>query len=64
MKGLVGRGKEILRFISYLGKWKDSFIRLFTVIREVLWSRLNLLALLYRCCGTAGGSPHMTLSVE
>jgi len=54
----------LLRFISYLGKWKGSFSRLFTVIRGVLWSRLDLLAILYRCCGTADGPPRMQLSVE
>jgi transposase len=54
----------ILRFISYLGKWKGSFSRLFTIIRGVLWSRFDLLALLYRCCGTADDPPRMTLSVE
>lgn len=54
----------ILRFISYLGKWKGSFSRLFTVIRGVLWSRFDLLSLLYQCCGTADGPPRMNLSVE
>jgi Transposase DDE domain/Domain of unknown function (DUF4372) len=54
----------LLRFISYIGKWKDSFTRLFTVIRGVLWSRIDLLALLCRCYGTACGPPRMRLSVE
>jgi hypothetical protein len=54
----------LLRLISYIGKWKGSFSRLFTVIRGVLWSRFDLLALLDRCCGTADGTPRMHLSVE
>ena len=54
----------LLRFISYIGKWKGSFSRLFTVIRGVLWSRFDLLTLLYQCCGTADGPPRMKLSVE
>jgi hypothetical protein len=54
----------LLRLISYIGKWKGSFSRLFTVIRGVLWSRFDLLALLYRCCGTASGPPRIILSVE
>ena len=54
----------LLRFISYIGKWKDSFARLFTTIRGVLWSRFDLLALLCQCCGTASGPPRMRLSVE
>jgi transposase len=53
----------ILRFISYIGKWKGSFTRLFTVIRAVLWSRFDLRSLLDQCCGTADGSPRMQLSV-
>jgi hypothetical protein len=54
----------ILRFISYIGKWKGSFSRLFTVIRGVLWSRFDLMALLDKCCGTAGGYLRMRLLVE
>jgi len=54
----------ILRFISYIGKWKESFTRLFTVIRGVLWNRFDLRSLLDRCCGTAGSPPRMRLSVE
>ena len=54
----------ILRLISYIGKWKGSFSRLFTVIRGVLWSRLDMLDLLSRCYGTASGSFRMKLSVE
>ena len=54
----------ILRFISYLGKWKGSFTRLFTVIRGVLWRRFDLLSLLIECCGTADGPQRMKLSVE
>jgi hypothetical protein len=54
----------ILRFISYIGKWKGTFTRLFTVIRGVLWRRFDLLSLLIDCCGTADGPQRMKLSVE
>jgi len=54
----------LLRLISYIGKWKDSFARLFTAIRGVLWSRYDLLSLLDGCCGTAQAPPRMVLSVE
>lgn len=47
----------ILRFISYLGRWKGSFSRLFTVIRGVLWNRVGLQSVLNECYGTAGGPP-------
>jgi len=54
----------ILRLLFYIGKWKDSFSRLFTVIRGVLWSRYDLLSLLVGCCGTAQNPSRMILSVE
>jgi hypothetical protein len=54
----------LLRFISYIGKWKGSFTRLFTMIRSVLWNRFDLQSLLEQCCGTASGPPRMLLSVE
>jgi hypothetical protein len=47
----------IIRFISFLGRWKGSFTRLFTIIRGVLWSRYSLFTLLEQCCGTAPGRP-------
>ncbi len=45
----------LLRFISWQGRWKSSFTRLFTLLRGVLWSCLNLSSVL-SCCGTARGS--------
>jgi transposase len=57
----------ILRFIAYIGKWKGTFARMFTAIRGVLWSRLDLYDLL-KYCGTATGRkrsfiPHQQLSL-
>ncbi len=54
----------ILRFISYIGRWKGSFSRLFTIIRGVLWNRFDLLAILNSCYGTAGGSVRMLAQPE
>ena len=45
----------LLRYLSYLSKWSHSFTRLFTILRAVLWSKLDLLKLL-DCYGTAQGS--------
>ena len=45
----------LLRYLSYLSKWAHSFTRLFTILRAVLWSKLDLLKLL-DSYGTAGGS--------
>jgi hypothetical protein len=45
----------LLRHLSYLSKWAHSFARLFTILRAVLWAKLDLMKLLGRY-GTAGGS--------
>ncbi len=45
----------LLRYVSYLSKWSHSFTRLFTILRAVLWRKIDLLPLL-KCYGTAGGS--------
>jgi len=45
----------LLRYLSYLSKWAHSFTRLFTILRAVLWEKLDLLKLL-ACYGTASGS--------
>lgn len=45
----------LLRYLSYLSKWAHSFTRLFTILRAVLWAKLDLSKLLARY-GTAGGS--------
>jgi hypothetical protein len=42
----------LLRFIAYTSKWKGTFARLFTVLRGILWNRLDLHNVL-DCCGTA-----------
>lgn len=42
----------ILRFIKYQSKWTSTFKRMVTVIRGVLWSRLDLFSVLI-FCGTA-----------
>jgi len=54
----------ILRFISYIGRWKGSFSRLFTTIRGVLWSRFDLFAIINECYGTASGNHRMITQPE
>jgi len=53
----------LLRFIAWQGRWKHSFTRLFTVVRGVLWSCLDIFSVL-RCCGTARGTPRMRAAPE
>lgn len=42
----------LLRFIAWQSKWGHSFVRLFTALRGVLWSCLDMFSVL-ACCGTA-----------
>ena len=48
----------LLRFIAWQSNWEHTFIRLFTALRGVLWSCLDMFSVL-NCCGTAGGRPRM-----
>jgi len=48
----------LIRFIGYIGQWKGTFRRLFTLLRGVLFSRLDAFSVMY-LCGTARGSPRM-----
>jgi len=48
----------LLRFIAELGKWQGSFSRLFTLLRGVLFSRLDMLSVM-EACGKSRGSPRM-----
>jgi hypothetical protein len=53
----------LLRYISHLGRWAGSFRRLFTLLRGVLFSRLEIFSVL-QSCGTARGSPRMIAAPE
>ena len=53
----------LLRFVAWQGHWKHTFTRLFTILRGVLWSCLDLFSVL-GCCGTAYGSPRMRAAPE
>jgi hypothetical protein len=53
----------LLRFLAFISNWHHSFIRIFTTVRAVLWSRFDLLLLL-RSYGTAGGCFRMLSAPE
>jgi hypothetical protein len=53
----------LLRYVSHLGRWQGSFRRLFTLVRGVLFSRLELFSVL-ESCGTARGSPRMVAAPQ
>jgi len=48
----------LLRYISFVSKWRWSFARIFTTIRGVLWSQFDLFRLLARY-GTAHDPPKL-----
>ena len=53
----------LIRFVGYLGKWKGTFSRLFTLLRGVLFSCLDAFSVMM-FCGTARGSPRMIASPQ
>ncbi len=53
----------LIRFVGYLGKWKGTFKRLFTLLRGVMFSRLDIYSVM-NSCGTARGSPRMIASPQ
>ncbi len=53
----------LIRFVGYLGKWKGTFKRLFTLLRGVMFSRLDIYSVM-NFCGTARGSPRMIASPQ
>jgi hypothetical protein len=46
----------LLRFVAFKSRWTHSFSRLFTVLRAVLWNRLDMYSVL-DFCGTASDPP-------
>ncbi len=44
----------LMRFLAHLSRWKQSFTRMFTLVRAGLWHHFNLFAFL-TSYGTAGG---------
>lgn len=53
----------LLRFLAHMSQWSHSFTRLFTLVRAMLWRKIQLLELL-RSYGTAGGSFRMLAQPE
>ena len=53
----------LLQFMKFISAWGHSFIRLFTMIRGVLWNKYDLIGLL-KSYGTAGGSFRMLAAPE
>jgi len=43
----------LLKYLAYLSRWSQSFIRLWAIGRAILWERWDLMQILH-CYGTAG----------
>jgi hypothetical protein len=53
----------LLRFVAWQSRWKHTFTRLFTILRGVLWSCVDLFSVL-SCCGTAHGALRIRAAPE
>ena len=53
----------LLRVIAFIGSWKNSFTRLFTLVRGVLFSCLDIFSVM-ELCGTARGSPRIENAIQ
>jgi len=53
----------LLRFLGHVSAWGHSFNRLFTLLRGILWSRLDVMDTL-KFCGTACGTSRMRAAPE
>ena len=53
----------LLRFIAWQSKWEHTFVRLFTALRGVIWSCLDMFSVL-ECCGTADRPARMRAAPE
>jgi Transposase DDE domain/Domain of unknown function (DUF4372) len=53
----------LLRFLGHVSAWGYSFNRLFTLLRGILWSRLDVMDTL-KSCGTACGNSRMRAAPE
>ncbi|MFV0338832.1 MAG: IS4 family transposase, partial [Chthoniobacterales bacterium] len=53
----------LLRYLSGVADWSHSFVRLFAIVRGVIWRRIDLILLL-RSYGTASGSFRFRASPE
>jgi hypothetical protein len=53
----------LLRYLSQMGNWAHSFTRLFTLLRGLIWDRMDLTDILL-CYGTAGGRWRMRSAPE
>jgi hypothetical protein len=53
----------LIRFLGHVSAWGHSFNRLFTLLRGILWSRLDVMDTL-KFCGTACGTSRMRAAPE
>jgi hypothetical protein len=54
----------LLRYMAFVSRWAQSFIRVWSLVRAGLWQKLCLRDLLRDWCGTAGGPPRFRAAPE
>jgi len=54
----------LLRYMAFVSRWAQSFIRVWALVRAGLWQKLCLRELLRHWCGTAGGPPRFRAAPE
>jgi hypothetical protein len=54
----------LLRYMAFVSRWAQSFIRVWALVRAGLWQKLYWLDLLGHWCGTAGRPPRFRATPE
>lgn len=54
----------LLRYMAFVSRWAQSFIRVWALARSALWQKLCLHELLRNWCGTAGGPSRFRAAPE
>jgi hypothetical protein len=54
----------LLRYMAFVSRWSQSFVRVWALVRAGLWKKLWLVDLLRDWCGTAGKPPRLRAAPE
>ncbi len=54
----------LLRYLAFISRWAQSFMRVWALVRAGLWNKLWLPDLLREWCGTAGNLPRFRAAPE
>ncbi len=54
----------LLRYLAFISRWAQSFMRVWALVRAGLWNKLWLPDVLREWCGTAGNLPRFRAAPE